>query len=54
MLEEGDDVGESFVEGEDVRIGRLAETAVQAVKQSMRRLMGDDIVRESAKYDAMR
>ena len=44
MLEEGDYVGEGFVEGENVRIGRLDEAAMQAVEQCKRRLVCDYVV----------
>ena len=46
MLEQRDDVGEAFMEGEHIGIGRLDVAAMQAVEQRVRRLMRDDIVRQ--------
>ncbi len=52
VLEQRDDVGERLVEGEDVRIGGLAEASVQAVEQGVRRLVRDDVVRDGGEDDA--
>ena len=49
VLEEGDYVGEGFVEGENVRVGRLDEAAVQAVEQRVRGLVRDDVVGECSR-----
>ena len=49
VLEQRDDVGKGLVKREDVRIGRLAEPAVQAIEQRMRRLVRDDVVRDAVK-----
>ena len=47
VLKERDDVGEGFVERQDVRVGRLHEVLVEAVEQRMRRLVRDDVVRQA-------
>src|SRR6516162_543170 len=52
MLKKRDDVGESFMEGEYVRIGGLAEAPVQAIKQRVCRLMGHDIVGRRRENDS--
>src|SRR5262249_30521973 len=44
MLKKRDDVGESFMEGEYVAIGGLAESRVQAIKQRGGRLMLHEIL----------
>ena len=51
MLHQGDDVGERFVQREHVGVGRLVEAAVHAVEDGVRRLVGDDVVRQ-ARVDA--
>jgi hypothetical protein len=51
---ERNDVGKRFVKGEDVAIGRLTEPAMKSVKQRMRRLVSDDVMRDSGKHDPAR
>src|SRR5258706_9104184 len=45
MLEQRDDIGESFVKRQDVRIHRLVKAGMNAVEQRVRRLMRDYVVR---------
>src|SRR6266436_5478016 len=52
MLKKRDDVGESFMEGEYVRIGGLTESSVQTIKQRVCRLMGHDIVGRRRENDS--
>ena len=52
VLKQRDDIGERLVEGKDIRIGRFAESAVDAVQQGVRGLVGDDIVRNRREDDA--
>jgi hypothetical protein len=52
MLKKCDDVGESFMEGEYVGVGGLAEAPVQAVKQRVCRLMGHDVVGRRRENDS--
>ena len=47
VLEQGDDVGEGFVKGEHVGVRRLDEAAVHSVEHGVRRLVGDDVVRQA-------
>ena len=54
MLEERDDVGERLVEGVDVAVRRLVEARVNAVEKGVRRLVGDDVVREAGEDDRPR
>ena len=50
MLEQRDDVGEAFVEGEHVGVGRLGIAPVQAVEQRMRGLVCNDVVRQRSEH----
>jgi hypothetical protein len=54
VLEEGDDVGERFVEGEHIRVARFGEIGVQPVQERVRGLVRDDVVREAGKDQAAR
>ena len=54
VLEERDDVGERLVEGLDVTVRRLVEARVNAVEKGMRRLVRDDVVRETGEDDRPR
>ena len=47
VLEQRHDVGERLVEGEHVGVARLDEAAMHAVEQRVRRLVGDDVVRQA-------
>jgi hypothetical protein len=44
VLEDGDDVGDAFVECEDVPIGGGIEEVTQTVDDGVRCLVGDDVV----------
>jgi len=47
MLEDGHDVGEALVEGEDVAVRGLEVARAEAVDESVRHLVCDDVVREA-------
>ena len=47
VLEDGHDVRESFVEGEDVRVRRLEQPRPQPVDHRMRGLVRDDVLGEA-------
>ena len=47
VLEQRHDVGERLVERGRVRAGRLEEEATLAIDEGVRRLVGDDVVREA-------
>src|SRR5262249_53775557 len=47
MLEQRNDVGKSFVEGEHILVDRLVETWVYAVEQRVRRFMRNNVVRKT-------
>ena len=51
MLEERDDVGEGFVEGENVGVVRLVEARVHTVEQRVRGLVRDDVVRQAGEHE---
>ena len=44
MLEQRDDVGKRFVEGQHIAVGRCHQPAGHAVQEGMRRFMGHDFV----------
>ncbi len=54
VLHEGHDVGEGLVEGEHVAVGRDPEAAVHPVEDGVRRLVGDDVVRQAGEHRAPR
>jgi len=54
VLEECDDVRECLVEREAVRMGRLDESAVHPVKQSVGRLVRDYVMREACEHHPSR
>ena len=51
VLEQRDNVGESFVERRHVDIGPLGIAGMQPVEQRVRRLVRDDVVRDDAEDD---
>jgi len=54
VLEQRDDVGKSLMERENIRIARLGERAVHAVKQRMGSLVGDHIMGQAGEDDPAR
>jgi hypothetical protein len=54
MLEQSHDVGKRFMEGENVGIGPLRETRVQAIEQGVRGLVGDNVMRQTGENDPTR
>ncbi len=52
VLQEGHDVGERLVEGEDVGIAGIYEIPVHAVEQGVRGFMGDNVVGEACEHNA--
>ena len=54
MLQQRDDVRESLVESEDVRIHRRRKLGSQRVEQRVRRLVRDDVVRQRREHQPAR
>ena len=52
MLHQRHDVGEGFMEGEDVGIRRLEEVTMHAVEQRVGGFVGDDVVRQAGEDHA--
>ena len=48
MLEQRDDVGETFVERQRVLIDRLDRSTTHSVEDRMRRFVGDDVLRKTS------
>ena len=51
MLQDRDDVGEAFMEGEHVGVGRHRVVLAQPVQDGMRGLVRDDVVRQRGEHD---
>ena len=51
MLEQGNDVGECFVEGQHVEVGGFHQPTGHAVQEGVRGFMGDHIVRQTGEDD---
>ena len=47
MLEDRDNVRETFVEGRDIAVARLDEKLAQPVNERMCHLVSDDVMREA-------
>ena len=54
MLHQGDDIGETFVEGENVEVRRLAKAVVHSVENGMYGLVRDNIVRQASENTGAR
>ena len=52
VLEHRHDVGEGLVERQDVDVARLLIAPMQSVEQRMRRLVRDDVVRQTGEHHA--
>src|SRR6185369_8190684 len=53
MLEQRHDICKRFVKGQRIAMTILDETTVHSVQQGMRRFVGNDVVREARKNDAV-